>query len=67
MKTNIIKRIIIIAIVASLPLSAMVSIVVAATYNNPWYLITVLTSLGAMHGIIMLDRKNSPLLLRLTR
>jgi hypothetical protein len=63
MKT--IKRIIIIAIVAALPVSAMASIVAAATYSNPWHLITVLTSLGAMHGIIMLDRKGSVLLHRL--
>jgi hypothetical protein len=65
MKT--IKRIIIIAIISALPLTAMTSIVVAATHNSPWYLIITVLSLGAMHGIIMLDRKNSPLLLRLTR
>jgi hypothetical protein len=67
MKTNIIKRIIIIAIVAALPLSSMVSIVAAATYSNAWYLIITALSLVAMHGIIVLDRKNNALLLRLTR
>jgi hypothetical protein len=67
MKTNIIKRIIIIAVVLSLPISTMAAVVIAAATNCPWYLTISLSSLCAMWGIVLLDRKGSVLLDRLAR
>lgn len=66
MNTRNIKRFLVILTIASLPASAIASIVIAAESKNPWYLLIVLTSLGAMHGITLLDRKGSALLNRLT-
>jgi hypothetical protein len=70
MKTNIIKRIIIIAIVASLPLSTVAAVAIAAiaaATDYHWYLAISLGSLCSMWGIVLLDRKGSVLLDRLTR
>ena len=66
MNTRTIKRTIVILTIASLPVLAMVSVVSAATYYNPLYLTPMLTSLCAMYGIVLLDRKGSAMLKRLT-